>query len=122
MKLLSLFIFLATFLFAQGRPVDFSSVLVGVDGKPLMGADGKSSMTLSDAAVLALETVLDEDRTATGAEKFRFDELARKIYRAKNVVLPVEELALIKQRIGKVFGPAVVGPVWRLLDPALVAK
>jgi hypothetical protein len=119
MKTLSILLF-AGALLAQTQAIDFTRVLVGVDGKPLQSSDPKKTtgMTLSEAAVAGLETILDEDKQSSGTDKFKLDELAHKIYEKKSVVLTVEEIALIKTRIGKAYGPLVVGPAWRLLDPA----
>ena|ERR1039458_3686729 len=103
------------------RHIDFTKPLIGMDGNPITSADAKglqTPMTLGDAAVSALETILDEDRQAPGAEKFKLDELARKIYKKKDAVLLIEEIAKIKDRIGKYYGPVVIGPAWRMLDPA----
>ena len=124
MKILYSIIASVTLLFAQdARHIDFTQVLNGVDGKPIVNPD-KSPMTLSDAAVTSLETALDEDRPADGSKQFRLDELARKVYQSKDAVLKVEEIALIKERIGKTPWNyhAVVGAAWRILDPAEKTK
>lgn len=104
------------------RHINFNQTLKGFDGKVIQtGGDAKSSrpMTLGDAAIVALETPIEDDRKDTGDEKFKRDMLARKIYLdAPSVVLTVEETALIKERIGKIYGPIVVGATWPLIDPA----
>lgn len=117
---LSLF-FVALFASAQDKPrvIDFTKPLIGIDSKPIIkDKDGKEPMTLGDAAVIALETSADDDRTQSGEEKFKRDQLARKIYNQKDVVLSIEEIALIKTRIGKILVPAVIGAAWPLLDPS----
>ena len=105
----------------QPKTFDFTQALLGLDGKAIQrGEPGKLvSMTLGDAAVEALETITEDDRGLSGAKKFERDQLARKVYGQKTVVLSVEELALIKERVGKVYGPLVVGSVWRLLDQSI---
>ena len=105
----------------EARKVDFTQVLMGIDGKPLNG-DVKPALTLGDIAVTALHSTIEEDKTMSGLDKFKMDELARKIYKSKAATLSVEDLATIKTRIGKVYGPLVIGPSWRLLDPSLVEK
>lgn len=113
--------------------IDFTSALHGPDGKPLPGAScaiepgrpvptvGKTcdAMTLGEVAMTALEATLDEDKAATPKAKFDNDFLARKIYGKKDVILSSEEIAKIKDRIGKAYGPLVVGASWPLLDPSL---
>lgn len=102
------------------RTIDFTQPLISIVGKPMLQdpKDPASAITLGDAAVLALETATEDDKGASGEDKFKRDQLARKIYGKKDVALTVEEIALIKTRIGKVETPAVVGAAWPLLDPA----
>lgn len=104
----------------QPRHIDFTQALMGIDGKKLVRGDAKQpeTITLGDIAVQALETPLEEDKQMQGDAKFKLDLLARRIYRNADVVLSVEDTALLKQRIGKAYGPMVVGAAWRLLDPA----
>jgi hypothetical protein len=113
---------------AAPRHIDFTQALKGVDGQTISSgkaaADGKTPvpMTLGDAALMSLETALEEDKQSTGADKFKLDDLARRIYGKKDVVLPIEDVATIKTRIGKAYGPMIVGAAWRLLDPAATEK
>jgi hypothetical protein len=104
------------------KTIDFTQVLIGVDGKALFNPETKVTLTLGEVAITALETMNQEDRDMPGAKKFQMDELARKIHGNKAAVLPVEDITLIKERIGKAYGPMVVGPAWRLLDPATEQK
>lgn len=121
--LLILALFFAGTLHCQAI-VDFTQPLIGIDGKPLNSGDDKAphAMTLSDVTVQALEMVRDADHQATGADKFKWDELARRVYNQKSVSLQIEDIALIKQKIGEAYGPAVVGPAWRILESALKPK
>jgi hypothetical protein len=108
---------------AMAADIDFTQILKGPNGDTLMqvGKDGKTPepATLGDTAGVALEAVTDEDRNVDGKVKFDRDMLARKIYGNAHAALSAEEIALIKQRIGKVYGPAQVGAAWPLLDPTL---
>ena len=125
---LTLSIFILTIgLFGQ-KPIDFTAKLhdldgkaiqvTGADGKGIVGADGKvQELTLGDVSVNALEGGLAEDANVAGSVKFQRDELARKIYKHSNVSLSVEDIALIKERIGKLYGSMIIGSAWRLLDP-----
>jgi len=109
---------------ADPTSIDFTQVIIGLDGKPLLQGDPKTpiSMTLSDVAMNALETMIEEDKQMSGSDKYKQDELAHKFYMNKRAVLTVEEIALIKTRIGKLYSPLIVGASWRLLDPALHEK
>ncbi len=111
------------------REIDFTQVLKGPNGDDITNClkvdsvskecTQKEAVTLGDAATIALEATIEEDRNADGKVKFERDQLARKIYKNAHAVLPPEDIATIKQRIGKVFGPAQVGATWPLLDPTL---
>jgi hypothetical protein len=104
------------------RHIDFTQVIKDLDGKPLpINMEGKlpAVATLGQVAKDALVNVLQEDAQLPGSVKYDHWVLAGKIYPDKSdVVLTAEELATIKERIGKAFGPLVVGPCWKLLDPA----
>jgi hypothetical protein len=106
------------------RHIDFTQVLKDLDGKPLpVNPDGKlpAAATLGYVAKEALVNALQGD-PPEGAGKFDRWQLAAKIYPDKSdVVLTAEEVATIKDRIGKGFPALVVGPAWKLLDPAVTA-
>ncbi len=105
---------------AKGRPVDFTQVLHTLTGSVMVDSDSKTGVpvTLGSVAVNALLGTIDEDRTITGTEKLRRYEIAKKVSGQSSVMLTVEELATIKERIGKVYGPLIVGAAWHALDPA----
>lgn len=119
--------------FAADATIDFTQIIVNpITGKPFMqpasdcrpgdtaGKDcAELEMTLGDAAVAGLEGLTDSDRGIDAKTKFDRDELARKIYKNKNAVLSVDEIKIVKDRIGLVWPPAVIGASWRLLDPSL---
>ena len=119
----SILLFVLSFQIPQHQPavkkgIDFTQVLVGIDDKPIIPKGETQPMTLGDVCVNALETPTDSDHTMPGADKFKLDQLARKIYQNANADLTVEELATLKDRVGKLWGPLIVGAAWRLLDPA----
>jgi len=111
---------------AADAEIDFTQSLTSISGDPLQqcvkpGDDGKcvkwEPQTLGDVAVIALETPLQDDRDPK--KKFDQDTLAHKIYKNAHALLSPDDVALIKDRIGKVFGPVQIGPAWRILDPTL---
>ena len=75
--------------------------------------------TLSEVAVVAVEASLEIDRVASPLDKFKHDQLARKIYENAHAVLSPEDIATIKDRIGKAWGAVQIGASWPLLDPTL---
>lgn len=118
---------------AEPVPIDFTQKLYGATGKALTqgGEDCKQGeipgkdcttvdLTLEALAVQALELPIDTDRNEDPRKKFDRDSLARKIHAdPAKVLLSVEDLALVKDRIGKVWNAPQVGAAWRLLDPTL---
>jgi len=60
---------------------------------------------------------IDTDGALTGEKKFELYNVANKINSCKKEVeLTVEEIALIKERIGKSFIIEVIGQAWNLLE------
>lgn len=108
---------------------DLSQVLTFLDGSPIPGPDTDEKgqpkpMTLQDACIQALlGTYADEERLP-GKDKVARFELSRRIYAATTVDLKSEEIAKIKELIGKAFTVLVVGQAWELLEqePKLVEK
>jgi hypothetical protein len=114
--------------------IDFTRVLEGINGEALKqcvktdpeddkkcAKDGLVPFTLSDAAILGLLTLIEEDKNLDPKKKFERDGLARYVYQNAHALLSLEETTLIKDRIGKTGTPVQVGPAWRLLDPSLLS-
>jgi hypothetical protein len=98
--------------------IDFTTVLSGLDGKPLV-AEGVPTMTLGEVAANALVNSY-KDENPTGQEKVKRWALALRIHAASEVELTADEVKLIKDLVAKLYGPLVVGQVWSILDPASV--
>jgi hypothetical protein len=93
--------------------VDFSSELAGLDGKPL-ATEGRS-VTLRNVALSALMATYKDEQSLAGLEKFKRYQLAQKLSAEGDISLTLEEAKMLRDLIGKSFGPAVVGPVWTLI-------
>ena len=97
--------------------IDFSVALKSLAGDEIKDGKGEA-FTLRDAAVVALDAVSDDDRKLDGKEKYRRGHLATRIYGTKEpIALDVDELALVKTLIGKIYGPRIVKETWDILDP-----
>jgi hypothetical protein len=94
--------------------VNFDSKLLHLDGQVLKNRD--ADFTLKSAAIEALMNIAESDRTAKGEDKFKRYELAVKVNAGGEVEITPEEATLLKQRIGEVYGPAVIGPAYKLLN------
>lgn len=98
--------------------IDFTQKLVNPFTKePVWESEKKEKeSTLSGVCSDALLTKLEGDERATGKDKMELFLLAQKIYNAKDADLTAEEVAKIKERVGKSFAAIMVGIVYPLLD------
>ena len=88
-----------------------------IDGNPLQKQDGAGDLLLKDVMIAALLSVLPADRDMSGIKKFELGDLAARIYAdGDEVEMSVEEVALVKARIGDLYVPAVVRPAWKILE------
>lgn len=100
--------------------VDFNKKLVSLKGKELKAKDSKGKlvpMTLGDACAEGLLVVLETDNKEGGQSKYTRWKLAGRIINSKVAIeIKVEDMALIKERVGKMYGAVVVGPVFDLIE------
>lgn len=100
---------------------NLNAVINDLDGKPVM--NGSSALTFRAAMVAALSFEKPAEqggRSEVGGEdRFKRWSIANKIQNAADTVeLKAEELALVKDQVGKAFLMVVVGPVWTLIEQA----
>jgi len=95
--------------------LDVTKVLVSIAGEPLKeSVNGVAvDVTLRMVVVNALLSPVEKD---TGMKKMEKEELARMVYQNDSVELDVDQLKLIKDRIGEMYAPIIVGQCWRLLE------
>jgi hypothetical protein len=74
--------------------------------------------TLSRVAATALIQAYADEANLDGETKVKRFALAMKVTGAKKLGLAAEEIAVLKERIGKAYGPLIVGRAYQLLDPA----
>lgn len=92
-------------------PVDLMSE------QPITMPDGKTPATLARLCAQALGAALPEDdKEQTAEDKVRAWSLGGKIVRGGVVDLAAEDIALLKKRVGKLYGPFVVGPCLEALE------
>lgn len=89
--------------------------LKSLEGKEIK--DGKNAITLKNIMVEACVTAIKGDEAQSGEEKLKLYQLATKIQEAKKEIdLTIEEIALIKDRIGKGYNVLTVGQAWQMLE------
>ena len=103
--------------------INFETILKDLDGKPLFGQDSGLGpdelppMTLSTIAVTSLVTLTQEDQSVDAKTKYDWGHLANMIHDSKGEIdLQHDQLQLLKNRIGKLYGPLIVVQAWDLLE------
>ena len=95
--------------------LNVSTVLKALDGSNLVDRAQKP-VTLKEVVIEALLNPLGSDAMG-GQEKYSMMKLAEKVHRsAGEVDVTVEELVLIKNRVGCVCTPLVTGRAFDLLE------
>lgn len=119
---LILCLFLVAAAHADGVAIDFSQPIVDENGKPVPIDPKQESLgvvTLKFAAIHALTGLYDDEKGLQPEKKFERGMLAQKISESdKPIQLTAEQVAMIKQLIGKAYGPWVIAKAWPMLDPA----
>ncbi len=85
-----------------------------LDGQGMKdNVDGKAvDATVRMAMVNAILSPVEKE---SGIDKVKKYELAKKIYASDEVDLNEDEIKLIKERIGEVYAPIIVGQIFELL-------
>jgi hypothetical protein len=108
--------------------IDVTQQLLELDGTPMVtgkqicrtcgqGVSDKEPLTVRWAATKALTATFRDEPSLPGDEKVARFHLALKVTREDQLDLKAEDVVLIKQLVGKMYGPVVVGQVWSILDP-----
>lgn len=95
--------------------INFDSEILSLDHQPLKPPESMNLDKLTLKSV-CIESLMFNEEGMSGEQKFSNYQLARKISAGGEVDCSVEELALIKKRIGLAWGVNVVGPAWSLLE------
>lgn len=97
--------------------INFEKVFKTFDGQPIMkGADSKEPITLKWVSIESLIGIYQDEKELQGEEKLKRYKLAMKISNGNIIEISVEEIALIKNLIGKAFGTLIVGQAWEYLE------
>lgn len=99
--------------------VDFNAVVKDFYGEPLKMPPAKGSTTPQDATLgaLCIQVLLAElpEERISGEDKYKRYEMATAI--KKNVkTITAEQVALLKELIGKGYNTAAVGPLYKMLE------
>lgn len=103
---------------------NFDQPILDLWGKPIRPQNPKGeyiesaeALTLTTVALNALLNTYEDERGLTGKEKADRMQLALKINaKPKETDLTAEQLAKLKELIGKAYGPLIVGRAYELLE------
>lgn len=95
--------------------------LSDINGKSItMDREGKVPATLGDIAIQALLADVPGEQVPAEKKMHRFNTASRIKHaiaeKAEEIDLPSEDIVLVKACIGKIYGPAVMGPAWKAIE------
>lgn len=100
--------------------IDFSAVLMDLDGETPLRIEGDTPLTLRLACVSAL---LNPRRPVSGVQQCDDFDLAKLIKESDAALdLTAEQIVTLKDRISDVPKPAQCYRAWAILDPATIKK
>jgi len=91
-------------------------VLKNLDGQVMKDNDGKGNAVDATLKMAIVNAVLAPVQNEKGTDKIKKYELAMKVHKNKEVDLTAEDISLIKERVGELFPPLIVGQVYNLLE------
>ncbi len=94
--------------------LDLDEKILDLEGKPLKDAD--KDMTLCSVVCAAMLATVPEDQNLPADKKVKMFRLAQIAIKRGKQDLPIEDVAFLKERIGKLYGPLVVGRVYDILE------
>lgn len=92
------------------QPIDL------ITDEPIRDADSGKPVTLATIAVQALMMQTADDKDQSADEKINAYVLGARIKGGGEVDITAEDAALLKKRIGKLYGPLIVGQCLPVLD------
>ena len=91
--------------------INFNQPIKNIQGEEI------KDLTLKIISVEALLATFSDEQSLSGEEKAKRYVLATRIYaNPEELDLTIEEIAKIKQLIGKGYGPLIVGQAWDMLE------
>jgi hypothetical protein len=100
--------------------IDFSRPIHHLDGSEIPDLDGDKTqpLTLKLCAIRSLTGALKNDSNDSGVKRFERGALAYEIHKSDSLNLSVEQISMIKERIGQAYPAVIVYRAWEMLDPS----
>ncbi len=94
--------------------LDFDYKILDLEGKPIK--DGEKDTTLCSVVCAAMLATVPGDDQLPADDKVKMFRLAQTAMKHGVQDVPIEDVAFLKKRIGKLFGALIVGRVFDLLE------
>jgi hypothetical protein len=101
--------------------INLDEVIESLDGEPITineMVDGEmidEELTLGRVCLNSL-FMMDQTERIDGIEKFKRYEMGLKVNLGGTQSFTAEQISLIKELVGKMYGPLIVGRAWTLLE------
>jgi hypothetical protein len=96
--------------------VDVSKELKTISGDVMKDTDSKGNAISATVKMAIVNAILSPDQKDKGVDKVRKYELAKRVHTALTKIdLSPEEIVLIKDTVGELYAPIVVGQIFDLL-------
>jgi hypothetical protein len=96
--------------------LDVTKVLKNIAGDNLMESNEKGEAEVVTLRTILVNALMIPEQKDTGTQKAEKYGLAIDIQRNDEVEITSEQAAMLKEVVGKPYGPVVVGPVFAILD------
>lgn len=97
--------------------VDVTQILTDYQGKDLTQGPKKEKLELRSVISTAVNTMnLQGEKSMTSEEKNKAYQISTRVWSKKEVDFTVEQLAFIKEKVGKVYNPLVYGRICDIIE------
>jgi len=95
--------------------VNVDLTLKNIDGSVLIDRNEKGEAVEAILKTALINAVLTPVEREKGVEKVRKFQLAQRLYAGGEVDLTLDDVKLLKERVGDVYSPLIVGQIYELL-------
>lgn len=95
--------------------INLKETIKDYDGTPLIGPKEDKPVTYFEVLEMALNRQVERE-VITAERKNQLYQITKKLYSGNEVDFTPSQLEIIKERVGKVYGPLIYGRVLDLID------
>lgn len=95
--------------------LDVTQVLKNMEGKTMKDSDGNGNAIDATIRMAIVNALLSPVQKDTGVDKMKKWELAQRVFKQDEVEVSIDDVKIIKDRIGELYPPLIVGQVWKIL-------